>query len=74
MKVFWRCFASINIAEKKVLVQSLYVKRRSLSSLYIAHTLTGFAPNLAKIWGGGGEVLMPPWFHRPCSVGVGMHD
>ena len=41
--VFWQCFASINITEKKFLVQSLYVKWRSLISLYIAHTLAGLS-------------------------------
>ena len=48
--VFWQCFASINIAEKKFLVQYLYVKRHSLISLYIAHNLVSnchiIKPNL----------------------------
>ena len=37
--VFSQCFDCINIAERKFLVQSLYVKQCSLISLYIAHTL-----------------------------------
>ena len=37
--VFWQCFACINITEQTVLVQSVYVKRHSLLSLHLAHTL-----------------------------------
>ena len=44
--VFWQCFAIINIAEKKFLVQSLYVKRHSLISSYIAHTLARISCNM----------------------------
>ena len=44
--VFWQCFASINIAEKTFLVQSLYMKQLSLISLYIAHTLASNSPDL----------------------------
>jgi hypothetical protein len=36
-----KCFACIYYHWKKFLVQSVYVKRRTLISLYIAHTLVG---------------------------------